>query len=165
MEINVPFFSFFTSSKAISFHLKQQKQTVRLNPCDRTASTVKVIVLILSGQSYLVWTLPDSVALVLFYSHHWDYFSSSWPLPTHPHHHPLSHVSSQVPFDWWGLNEQNCSTSGSVKAVRRSTWDHCRPLTAWLAHISFKSLITFAGNQANFLKSLSNKKLSVSLLL
>ncbi len=143
MEMNAE--SFFSSLKAISFQLKQPKQDTDCWTESRWSHSeenwTNCADLNLSGQSYLTWTLPTPVALILFNCHHWDYFSSSWPLPTRPHRHLLSHVSSQVPFDWWELNEQNSSTSGSVKAVRRSgssTWDHCRPLTARLAHTSFK---------------------------
>lgn len=52
----------------------------------------------------------------LFFDYCGCFFSSSWPLPTHPHHlhphHPFSHVSSQLPFDWWELETEKCSSAG-----------------------------------------------------
>lgn len=156
MEINAVIL-FFSLLKAISFHFNRQKQNTdcwtESGRLHSEESGTNFPDLNLSYQSYLTWTLLTLAALVLLNSHRWDYFSSSWPLPTRPHHHPLSHVSSQVPFDWWQLNKENSSTSGSVKAVRRSgssTWDCFRPMTDWLAHTSFQVWLPLQATRRTF---------------
>lgn len=141
----------------LACHLKQQRLNTDCSAESRWSKREESLTncpdLNLSSQSYLAWTLLTPVALILFNCHHWDSYSSSWPLPIRPHHHPLSRISSQVPFDWWELNEENSSTSSSVKAMRRSgssTWDHCRPLTAWLAHMRNKVWLPLQANRRTF---------------
>lgn len=120
---------FFALLKSIKFHLKQQSSDcLTESRCSH------------SEESYLTWTLLNPPALFSF--HHWDHFSSSWP-PAHSSSSPSSSSSPLprfLPGVFWWMSRTVIPQVQSRPCVGLAplTWNHCRILTACLAHMSLK---------------------------